>query len=184
MAALDGLEQLVRNLNSISKTAVPRASVQAINRVASRAVSHSTRDVATKTRVPRKLVKQRAKLTRATLRKPVATIKVNRGNLPAIKLGAASVRLSRRINGRRNGSVLQIGRFKFPDAFIQQLSNGRWHVLKRSTKARYPIEVVSIPMATPLTTAFNEHSTLLTETDLPDELTAALRNQLRLILIR
>jgi hypothetical protein len=33
---------------------------------------------------------------RATVNKPRALIRVNRGNLPAIKLGTASVRLSRR----------------------------------------------------------------------------------------
>jgi hypothetical protein len=35
--SIKGLEQAIENLNSISKTAVPRASAQAVNRVASRA---------------------------------------------------------------------------------------------------------------------------------------------------
>ena len=34
MSAINGLEQAIANLNSISKTAVPRASAQAVNRVA------------------------------------------------------------------------------------------------------------------------------------------------------
>lgn len=39
--SLKGLEQAIANLNSISNTAVPRASAQAVNRVATRAVSRS-----------------------------------------------------------------------------------------------------------------------------------------------
>lgn len=180
-----GLEQAIRNLDSISRTAVPRASAQAVNRIATRAVSRSARTVAAETRVPRRLVNQRARVKKATLRKPVATIRVNRGNLPAIKLGVASARLSRRkrdVHGA--GSVLRIGRFSFPGAFIQRLANGRWHVMRRTTKSRYPIEVVSIPLAVPLTEAFREELHTLQRTDLPKELSAALKNQLRLALTR
>lgn len=183
--SIKGLEQAIANLESISKTAVPRASSQAVNHVAVRAVSHSTRRVAGQTKVPRKLVNQRARLKKATVRKPLATIRVNRGNLPAIKLGVASVRLSRRrrdVSGA--GSVLRIGKFSFPGGFIQQLKNGRWHVLRRTTRARYPVEVVSIPLAVPLTTVFKEESKRLTETDLAKEMAAALHNQLRLIVTR
>lgn len=124
--SIKGLEQAIANLESISKTAVPRASSQAVNRVATRAISHSTRQVAKDTRVQRKLVNQRARLKKATARKPQATIRVNRGNLPAIKLGVPSVRLSRRKRDKAGvRSVLVIGRFRFPGGFIQQLKNGR-----------------------------------------------------------
>ena len=141
--------------------------------------------VAAHTRVPRKLVNQRARVKKASVSKPVATIRVNRGNLPAIKLGVASVRLSRRKRDRQGAnSVLRIGAFRFPNAFIQQLKNGRWHVLRRTAKPRYPIEVVSIPLADPLTTAFRKELPKLMESDLPKELQATLKNQLRLILTR
>ena len=183
--SIKGLEQAIANLESISKTAVPRASSQAVNRVATRAISRSTRQVAKDTRVQRKLVNQRARLKKATVRKPQATIRVNRGNLPAIKLGVASMRLSRRKRDKAGvRSVLVVGRFRFPGGFIQQLKNGRWHVLRRTTKSRYPLEVVSIPLAVPLTEAFKQESTRLTATDLPKELSAALRNQLRIILTK
>ena len=101
--SLKGLEQAIANLNSISNTAVPRASAQAVNRVATRAVSRSVAVVSKDTRVPRKLVKQRARRKRATAKKPMAMIRVNRGNLPAIKLGTASVRLSRRKRDKKGG---------------------------------------------------------------------------------
>lgn len=181
--SIKGLEQAIANLNSISKTAVPRASSQAVNRVATRAIGKSVRIVAGETKVPRKLVNQRVKLKKASVSKPQAIIRVNRGNLPAIKLGVASVRLSRRKRDKQGAnSVLRIGPFSFPGGFIQQLKNGRWHVLRRTTKSRFPIEVVSIPLTTPLTKAFREETSRLTQSDMPKELGAALRNQLRLIL--
>ena len=108
---IKGLEQAISNLNNISKTAVPRASAQAVNRVAGRAISRSSSSVSKETKVPRKLVMQRAKLKKATMNRPVATLKINRGNLPAIKLGAAQMRISRRKgNVRGQGSVLKIKR--------------------------------------------------------------------------
>lgn len=183
--SVKGLEQAIDNLNGISKTAVPRASAQAVNRVAGRAVSRSVRVVAKDTRVPQKLVRQRARVRKATSRKPRALIRVNRGNLPAIKLGVASARLSRRKRDKYGaGSVLAVGRFRFPGAFIQQLKNGRWHILRRTTKSRYPIEVVSIPLSIPLTNAFRQELPKLMDSDMPKELRASLKNQLRLILKR
>lgn len=183
--SIKGLEQAIDNLNGISKTAVPRASAQAVNRVAGRAVSRSVRVVAKDTRVPQKLVRQRARIRKATSRKPRALIRVNRGNLPAIKLGVASVKLSRRKRDKYGvRSVLAVGRFRFPGAFIQQLKNGRWHILRRTTKSRHPIEVVSIPLAVPLTEAFRQELPKLMDSDMPKELRASLKNQLRLILKR
>lgn len=180
-----GLEQAIANLNSISKTAVPRASSQAVNRIAVRAIGRSSSVVSKDTRIQRKLIMQRSRLKKASVNNPVATLRVNRGDLPAIKLGAARVQLSRRI-GRKNGSgsVLKIGRFSFPGAFIQQLANGRWHVMRRTGKARYPIEVVKIPLSVPLTDAFRDQLPKLMETDMPKEMASALKNQLRIIIKR
>ncbi|VEA68460.1 Prophage minor tail protein Z (GPZ) [Serratia rubidaea] len=186
MAVMKGLEQAISNLNSISKNAVPKASAQAINRVASRAISRSTKRVSAETRIQQKLIRQRARLKRASPEQnpPRAVLSINRGNMPAIKLGAARLQLSRRSGGIRKGSVLKIGRFTFRNAFIQQLSNGRWHVLRRVGHARYPIEVVKIPLAQPLTEAYREESASLLQSDMGKEMGYALKNQLRLHLLR
>ena len=79
--AIKGLEQAVENLSRISRTAVPGAAAMAINRVASSAISQSVAQVARETKVRRKLVKERARLKRATVKNPQARIKVNRGDL-------------------------------------------------------------------------------------------------------
>ncbi|EDS91071.1 host specificity protein J [Escherichia albertii TW07627] len=76
--AIKGLEQAVENLGRISKTAVPGASAMAINRVASSAISQSASQVARETKVRRKLVKERARLKRATVKNPQAILRYGR----------------------------------------------------------------------------------------------------------
>ncbi|MDA5547642.1 phage tail protein [Yersinia massiliensis] len=181
---VQGLDQLISNLSALSKTAVPRATSQAVNRVAGRAISRSASQVSKSTRVPLKLVRGRTRLKKASPSRPIATIRVKRGDLPVINLGPVRLQISRR-NGKGGAdSVLKVGRFSFPGGFVQQLSNGRWQVMRRTSKARYPIEVIKIPMAAPLTQAFHNQTKSLLMSDMPKELAAALSNQLRLVIKR
>jgi hypothetical protein len=196
--SLKGLENAVRNLSSIDRQMIPKASAMTLNRVAQKAISFATHKVAKEVvagdnhrqGIPFRLVKQRVRLWKASPRydvgKQYARIRINRGNLPAIKLGTAQVRLTRR-QGQllRGGSVLRIGPYLFRDAFIQQLANGRWHVMKRiKGKSRYPIDVVKIPMKTALTQNFEEAKNQIITREFPKELASSLKQQLRLYLTR
>lgn len=123
------------------------------------------------------------------VKNPQARIKVNRGDLPVIKLRVVLSRRRRRKKGQRSslkgGSVLVVGNRRIPGAFIQQLKNGRWHVMQRvAGKNRYPIDVVKIPMAVPLTTAFKQNIERIRRERLPKELGYALQHQLRMVIKR
>lgn len=192
--SLKGLENAVQNLSSIDRQMIPRASAMTINRLAQKAISFATHKVAKETvagdnhrqGIPFRLVKQRVRLWKASPRfdvgKQYARIRINRGNLPAIKLGTAQVRLTRS-KGQllRGGSVLKIGPYLFRDAFIQQLANGRWHVMKRiEGKKRYPIDVVKVPLAAALTQHFEEAKNRIIAEEFPKELASSLKQQLRL----
>ncbi|ECK0126378.1 phage tail protein [Salmonella enterica] len=196
--SLKGLENAVQNLSSIDRQMIPKASAMTINRLAQKAISFATHKVAKETvagdnhrqGIPFRLVKQRVRLWKASPRfdvgKQYARIRINRGNLPAIKLGTAQVRLTRR-KGQllRGGSVLKIGPYLFRDAFIQQLANGRWHVMKRiEGKKRYPIDVVKVPLAAALTQHFEEAKNRIIAEEFPKELASSLKQQLRLHLTR
>ncbi|ECR9028200.1 phage tail protein [Salmonella enterica] len=196
--SLKGLENAVQNLSSIDRQMIPKASAMTINRLAQKAISFATHKVAKETvagdnhrqGIPFRLVKQRVRLWKASPRfdvgKQYARIRINRGNLPAIKLGTAQVRLTRR-KGQllRGGSVLKIGPYLFRDAFIQQLANGRWHVMKHiEGKKRYPIDVVKIPLAAALTQNFEEAKNRIIAEEFPKELASSLKQQLRLYLTR
>ncbi|HHA3381461.1 TPA: phage tail protein [Salmonella enterica subsp. enterica serovar Freetown] len=195
---MKGLENAVQNLSSIDRQMIPKASAMTINRLAQKAISFATHKVAKETvagdnhrqGIPFRLVKQRVRLWKASPRfdvgKQYARIRINRGNLPAIKLGTAQVRLTRR-KGQllRGGSVLKIGPYLFRDAFIQQLANGRWHVMKRiEGKKRYPIDVVKVPLAAALTQSFEEAKNRIIAEEFPKELASSLKQQLRLYLTR
>ncbi|EBA8670533.1 phage tail protein [Salmonella enterica subsp. enterica serovar Miami] len=196
--SLKGLENALQNLSSIDRQMIPKASAMTINRLAQKAISFATHRVAKETvagdnhrqGIPFRLVKQRVRLWKASPRfdvgKQYARIRINRGNLPAIKLGTAQVRLTRS-KGQllRGGSVLKIGPYLFRDAFIQQLANGRWHVMKRiEGKKRYPIDVVKVPLAAALTQNFEEAKNRIIAEEFPKELASSLKQQLRLYLTR
>ncbi|AHE71472.1 hypothetical protein M942_19975 [Enterobacter ludwigii] len=192
---IKGLERVIRNLDSLDRNMIPKATVWATNRVARVAVSAATRKVAKETiagdnrvtGIPLHLVRERVRISSATTSgRSTTDIRVNRGNLPAIKLGTASVRLSRRKSARNGrGSVLKIGRYLFRDAFVQQLTNGRWHVMRRiAGKSRYPIDVVKIPLADQLTAAFEEEKNRMLNVEMPKQLGYAIKQQLRLYLKR
>ncbi len=177
----------------VSRMIVPDATAKALNRVAGRTITQGSRKVAKEATVddnrkkglPVRLVRQRSRLRRARHDRLIASIKINRGNLPAIKLGTARVRLSRRKGAKHGqGSVLKVGPYTFRNAFIQQLANGRWQVMRRVGRARYPIDVVKVPLDAPLTEAFTTLSKSLIQSDMPKELSAALKNQLRIHLKR
>ncbi len=198
---MKGLENAIRNLNSLDTRMVPQASAWAINRVAQKAVSVATRQVAGNTvagdnqvkGIPLKLVRQRVRVLKASPSGEMyARIRVNRGNLPAIKLDTAR---------RRAGDGLKVGKYFFRGAFIQQLANGRWHVLRRLPEARFapknekdskgrpkrnrlPVEVVKVPLAGPLTQAFEDARDRIIAEEMPKQLGYALKQQLRLYLTR
>lgn len=180
---MEGIRQAIKNLNSISATAVPIATARAVNRVAARIITRSIRRVSCDTQLPQKLIRQRVRLQRASSRHsiPKARLLINRGNLPVIAIGKSRLLLPRRRHDRKGGgSILKVGKFTFRGAFIQQLSNGRWHVLRRTGSERYPVEVVKIALMTPLTQAFITETEVLIQSDLQKELAYALKHQLRL----
>ncbi|HCD3187940.1 TPA: phage tail protein [Klebsiella oxytoca] len=191
--SIKNLEKAINNLNSLSRLIVPTATAKALNRVGQATIRQGSRKVAKeavvgdgkKKGIPVKLVRQRARLKKANPQRLSAGIKINRGNLPAIKLGAAQVRLSRRKgNQKGRGSYLKIGPYRFRNAFIQQLANGRWQVMRRVNDSRYPIDVVKVPLARPLTVNFWKISRQLINSDMAKEISYALKNQLRIHLTR
>lgn len=167
-----GMESAIRNMESLGKNAVPKAKAQAVNKIARKAISASTSRVAREVKAPQKLIRSRATLKRATVKNTEATLRVFRRDLPAIRLGVAQTRLT------RGGAVLRVGRHSFPGGFIRLLKNDRWHILRRLGKERYPIEVVKIPLAAPLTEAYQQETRRLMAKEMPAEMAAALKKQL------
>lgn len=190
--------QAVKVLSDISKTSVPRASSQAINRIATRAVSRSVQYTAKATKLKQKVIRPRASISKASVKRPVAFVNVRRFDIPAISIDTVRTQIRRRkgqlrvsaaqrdsrgryIQRQESGHTsIRVGRHVFQDAFLQKLRNGRWHVMQRTSDARYPIKVCKVPIAAPMTYAFKRFSTQLMKTDMSRELRSALQNQIRL----
>ncbi|EEW5075217.1 phage tail protein [Escherichia coli] len=202
-----GMAQAMKNLDALDRRAVPRAAATTLNRVAESIIAKTASSVARELAVPRRLIRARIRLRRARPDKASAKVYINTGNLPAIKLGEARVRLSRRKRRKKGersslkggGSVLIVGKRRIPNAFITRLANGRWHVMQRTSLAslstgtdskgrpkrhRLPIGVVKIPTATPLAETFERERDRMYREKLPEQMMKAMAHQLRLVLRR
>jgi len=196
------LAQAVKNLSALQTSAVPKASAMAINRVAIRAISRSVIDTAKAVRIKQKVIRPRASVKKATGKMPVAYVRVRRFDVPAISIDTARTQIRRkrgqlqisRVNRGRNGryqkreiagnTAIVVGRHRFDNAFLQKLKNGRWHIMQRTSDARYPIKVCKVPIVNEITRAFKKHSDELIRTDMKKELASAMQQQVRLVIRR
>jgi len=189
------IAQAIKNINGVSKRAVPRANAQALNRVAARVVSRSTKAVSSEVKLPQKNIKKRAEVYRARFNRQYVQIRVRLSPVPLISVAEARKKIMQNrtrykaaMPGRKRGgrfSAMTIGRSnKFDRVFLQQLKNGRWHILQREGAGSYPIDVARVEVKKPFQKAYKSVSVELMRSDFPKELKAALRNQIRIMIVR
>lgn len=162
----------LRNLNANIKKAgqlVQREAAKTLNKIGKKAMEESTAKVAKDVGVPSKTIRGRAQAKNATSRNLFMQIRVNRSNMPAVRL----------FEKRRNkmwigGDGIVIGKYAIQRGFVQKLANGRTHVMQRAGRKRYSIAVVKIPLSGKLTTAFNQSLA-----DYPQEIRKELRERLQ-----
>ena len=191
------LEKAVANLNLLPAKLVPKASAQAVNRVSSRASGRAIRLTAkdARVRVPAKLLRPRVKIFKATAQSPNAVIRVRRRPIPLIKGGAVQQRLTRR-GGRYQTGDMQGGRHRVPGGFVANGAKGfgqyrrgggyadttlrSWQILRRVGKGRHALEVMRIPLVTPITEHYEREAKAAMSRDMPREMQRALLRQLQL----
>ncbi|WP_044470461.1 phage tail protein [Mannheimia massilioguelmaensis] len=170
MSLQDDVARVQRRLNDIGRQKVPRAAVNAINKVAHKIGNRAMKAVAKDVGVPLKTVRGRMKLERAKNKLPVARLRILRSDMPAIRL---LENRSNRIWVGRGGIV--IGKYAISRGFRQQLRNGREHILQRDGRARYPIDVTKIPVGDMITREFTK-ATSNYGTEIKQELVNQLRD--------
>ncbi len=147
------IQQLEHKLNQIAKIEVPKASSSALNKVSAKIKTRVISGVSKQTKVQAKLIRKRVYIKRSIVRTQKARISVYAKDISAIsllkntKLGP----LKRQIAGKRikgvwiaDGSKNK-GKYNKGHGF-SQTSLKHKQVLKRTTKGRYPVEVVKIPI--------------------------------------
>lgn len=191
------LDKALNNLSMLPEKLIPKASAQAVNRISTRASGRAIRLTAKdeRVRVPAKLLRPRVKIFKATEANPSAVIRVRRRPIPMIRLGPAQQRLTRR-GGRYQAGDMQVGRHRVPGGFIADGSQGfgeyrrgggyastklrSWQILRRVGKGRHALEVMRIPIVTPITEHYERESKVAMARDMPREMQQALLRQLKL----
>lgn len=147
---VSGLAQLQANITKLAKQKVPKAAAKAIRTIGRQAMNKAVKNVASDIGVNQKTIKGRARMTaKPTPSKLQATIKVNRTQLPMIRI------LERKSNRLQvsKGSI-RVGKYTIQRGFRQRLKNGRTHIMFRQGRKRYGIDVAKVPLSQPLTLAF------------------------------
>lgn len=157
MSKLDvsALAAVTRNLNTLGQFKTEKALAQGINRAAKQMVNRATRTAARrivagdnhKKGIPYRVLRKRIRYAKASVYGKDISVRVyiNPSRLPVIKLGQPKLVLSQRRTQMNQGakSVLHIGPYIFRGGFIQ-LIQGRPQVLRRTSRTRYPVDIVRI----------------------------------------
>jgi plasmid stabilization system protein ParE len=140
------LEQVVRDIEAQSPAA-RRALIRAVRRVTRSASSQAARDVAKRSKVPVRALRESSRvftrLPANTQRDKVSgSVWLGQLPLPARYIGA----LSQTPTGAR------AGRYRFEGAFVAQMRSGLRSVFRRVRKSRLPIkqEAVALTVAEPV----------------------------------
>ncbi|ELO1825461.1 phage tail protein [Vibrio cholerae] len=187
------LANAVNNLRILDEKAVPRASAMAINRIVKRVISRSVKEVSQEVDIQQKVIRKYVRLTeRANQANPEAKVTLKRSGVNLtfitkaqnqVKRNRQAYKLSKEQNRlrRRKYSTIRVGQHKFENAFIQQLDNGRWRIMQRSSSSRYPIKLAKVPISTEITRTVVNNSVQLMKSDMPKELASAIGQQIRLL---
>ncbi|MDP8051050.1 phage tail protein [Pasteurella atlantica] len=161
-------KKVIKNLEEEGKR-YRKASNKAINKVARKAMQASVREVAKQVGVKQKTIRGRVRFVKkAKLSSPKAVVKVNRSDMPMIRvLETAKNEL------KVQKGAISVGKYTVARGFKKKLPNGRTHIIQRQGAERYPIDVVKIPLSQPFTDEFKKQLS-----DYPQQL----KNEIRQII--
>lgn len=167
----DAVKKAQRILKELDNKQLLYAQRRVFKRLVSKASSLTARETAKSERLPVKLLRERLRVKHLTVaNNTAAQVRVFRNRVPAIRLGLASMQLGkkgapvtsavvRNANGQfgkreiSGQTTMKVGKRIFKNVFLQQLKSGKWHVMQRTSDARYPIDVVGVDIEVPITSS-------------------------------
>lgn len=188
--------KVITVLDGINAKLVPKVTSMAVNKSGKRAVSKAIRVTAKEVKVPAKIIRERVKVVNAKPQNPIMFARIRRYDIPAIAIGTAVSQIKTRkgvmqVEGAKRASSgryakrsvsgqtsIRVGRHRFPNAFVQQLKNGKTHIMHRTSESRYPIDVVKVPILNPITKAMEREARYALNHDMPVEFKRAAELQL------
>ena len=140
------IKRLEKKLKAIAEKENPRAVTAALNKMAKPLTTSVAKAVAQQEKIPVKVVRPRVVHHRATINRQATYIKSFARGINAARLLSDS-RLNKSMGrGTSKKGVTVAGR-NFKGAFINRVQrNGNVFVMTRRGKARYPVDVIRIPI--------------------------------------
>ncbi len=141
------VKRLEIKLIKIGKNEVPKAASSALNSVAKKSRTRIASVVAKSKKIKVGLVRKKIFIRRSNPKSQRALITAYAQDIPAVSVLTSRTLLAKARRGTNRKGVRVAGK-QIDGAFINVVRrSGRFHVLKRSGKSRYPIDVVKIPIA-------------------------------------
>lgn len=138
------IKQLEKTLRQYANVEVPRATASALNKISPKVKNQLVKTTAKEVKVPGKFLKRQIFTSRAKSKSLSAYVKSYLRPVSAVRLLPTSTLLKARPRGTNRRGVRVAGQ-QFDGAFINLGSkSGRFYVLRRLGKGRYPIEVIAI----------------------------------------
>ncbi len=145
-------------LTAIKSIEVPSASSSTLNKVSARIKTRVVKGVSKETKIKAKVIRKRVYISRSTVKKQRARLSVYTREVAAISLvkNPKNGAFKRKVAGNKisNAWVADgskgYGRYKKGAGYGKTKLN-KQQILRRSSKSRYPVEVVTISILKPVT---------------------------------
>lgn len=138
------IKQLERKLGEYSKTQVPRAAASALNKITPKIKAAVAKSVAEDVKVKQSILRKQVFTSRAKSNSLSAYVKSYLRPISAARL-LTPARLKKSVGRGTNRRGVKVAGEQFDKAFVNiGRKNGRYYVLRRKGKSRYPVEVINI----------------------------------------
>lgn len=157
------IKKLAVTLNKLSSVEGPRAVSSALNKVAAKIKTQIVRDVSKETKVPQKIIRKKAFISRSTARKQRASISLYRSGVPLISIAG----------GKNAVQAISPGWISVKGYFVQRgfvnriRRTGQQQILQRKGQARKPIDVVKINIYPAVDKSVPRRTAQLMKSDFP-----------------
>lgn len=138
------ISQLERKLSEYSRVQVPRAAASALNKITPKVKSAVAKNVAVDVKVKQSYLRKQIFTGRAKSNSLSAYVKSYLRPISAARL-LTQARLKKSVGRGTNRRGVKVAGQQFDKAFVNiGKKNGRYYVLRRKGKSRYPVEVINI----------------------------------------
>lgn len=133
-----------KKLMGYAKVQVPRAAASALNKIVPKVRTGVVKTVTTEVKVPARFIRKQIFSSRAKSNSLSAYVKSYLRPISLARLISPATLAKSRGRGTNRRGVRAAGQ-QFDGAFVNVgKNNGRWYVLRRQGKPRYPVEVINI----------------------------------------